>query len=126
MLAWARLVSVVAVTMSALPGIPVARASIKPFVSFSFTTTRIDAGTGATLTYSGVHLPRPALLKLQEQQGRAHVWRNVRTLEGGTGTVQFNEGVVGRYQFRVAAIRKHELVAASRVQTLYAYHIRHH
>jgi len=94
----------------------------RPALSLHVTHSRISAGQAARFTYATARVPRAASVVLQRQFGSSHVWRTVRTVTAGKGTVTAPKLTqLGHYVYRLAAREHRKNLAVSGRRSVYAY-----
>jgi len=99
-------------------------AALRPTVSWSIPSARIDAGTSPLATFA-VRLPRGDRAVLQKRVGTGSVWRSVAALHprhGGSGSVSAPRVGQGAHFYRIVLVgKKHRVVARSRTIEVFAY-----
>jgi hypothetical protein len=98
-----------------------APAKAHPSATFTFKSARVTANAQPTVVYSSAHLPAGSVLYLQRDFGTKHVFKNVKKLAGHAGSVAAPGVAMGRYTYRVVAVRSKKDVAVSSTRFLYSY-----
>lgn len=93
-----------------------AEASAKPHVGFTFKTSGITVGSSAWFRYGSARLPAHTVLYLERFRGGR--WGHVRKLRGHSGTGAISAAKVGKFRYRIEAVRKSRSVAVSAIRTL--------
>lgn len=88
----------------------VAQAKGKPSVSLTFAGGTRE-GASVSFTWASKHIGKRVELVIQRPVGTAHVWRSVKRLTTRTGSDTLPPAALGRYRYRLAAIRGHKVVA---------------
>lgn len=117
-----------AVLMATLLGpmaLPAAAAQAKPSVAFGFLVDRVDQNTSTTIRVSAKKLPARTTLYVQRQFGTKRIYKNI-TKAPTNGTVTLPGVPIGKYAYRVVAVKKvsrhgTKTVAVSRARVLYSY-----
>jgi hypothetical protein len=92
-----------------------------PSVTFKFKSARVNANAKPTVEYSSSHVPAGSILYLQRDFGTKHVFKNVKKLVGQSGSVAVPGVAMGRYLYRLVAVRSKKDVAVSSTRSLFSY-----
>jgi hypothetical protein len=92
-----------------------------PTVALTFQPARVSANTTLHLAVKSANLPTGTVLYLQRQFGTDHIFKNVKQLTVRNGTTTAPAVAMGRYVYRIRAMRNTTVVARSANRTLYSY-----
>lgn len=98
-----------------------ASASSSPTATFSFVTNRVTHGQSPTINYSLSGVPRGASVHVQRDFGTQHVFKNIATLTGKSGSVSLPGVPMGRYRYRIRITADKKAIGTSAVHKLYSY-----
>jgi hypothetical protein len=97
-----------ALAVLALP----ASAAAKPKPTVAWTPPRaVNAKAPIPFSWSARHLGRNYRLVIQRPVGTAHTWQTMMKLPTNSGSAQLPGVPLGRYRYRIAALRGHRLLA---------------
>jgi hypothetical protein len=100
---------------------PFTLAATPTTVSLTFVHGRVNADARFKIHFSSSQLPGGSALYVQRQLGHKHTWTNVDRLSGASGTALVPGVSLGVYEYRISAIRKARVIAASATKSLHSY-----
>jgi hypothetical protein len=81
----------------------------------------VNQGTRLSFSWASTSMPRTAKLYLQRPFGTSHVYKRVKTLSKHHGATTAPGVTMGRYPYRVVAVRHHKTIAVSNIVRIYSY-----
>jgi hypothetical protein len=114
--------ALLAVTGVAIPSS--AQAATRGTVAWSFTTSKVSAGTGIGVTYQPSGIQPGSLLTFERQFGTAKVWKavaNFHVSSSSSSTATLPGDPLGAYEYRVQVTTGHRITALTHDRPLYSY-----